>query len=451
VLKFLSMKRSFPIHGPLGLLSLVLSWYLHMRRIEPFYSWFYCFAWWSYILMVDGVVYRLKGNSFLVSRTREFFLMIPWSVFVWLIFEAANLWLKNWCYINLPHSTLERWAGYAVSYGTVLPGLFETTELLEASGVFRHAKTKRTILSPGGHATLIALGGLSIASSLLVPEFLFPLIWVGFTLLLDPINHRSGGRSLLRDLEEGNPRKIYLLLVAGLICGLLWEFWNFWARSKWVYTVPFFDRLKGFEMPWLGFLGFPPFALEAYVIYNFISLFRFRRGWEESTYRLDLRKKTRPLTAVLAALLIVSFSVLIFRGIDQDTVVSYYSRIEDAYWIDPRYRKELPQVGVFSLEDLLRKTRDRQERDEMALRLLAPREELVGWIEKSELAQLKGLGIENVRLMDRVGIHSVSDLALHDPEKLYRELEQVYKGRKIPSAAMIRTWVREARKKVRIS
>ena len=138
------MKKTFPLHGVFGIILLILSEILSFNKVDPFYSWFYCFAWWSYILTIDAIIYRIKGNSLIVNRTKEFFLMIPWSVFIWLIFEAANLSLENWYYINLPHSTVERWLGYAIAYGTVLPGLFETTELLESIGLFRKSSIKNT-------------------------------------------------------------------------------------------------------------------------------------------------------------------------------------------------------------------------------------------------------------------------------------------------------------------
>ena len=443
------MKRTFPVHGIFGIAILLLSEIFLFKKVDPFYSWFYSFAWWSYILVVDAVIYRLKGNSLILNRTKEFFLMIPWSIFIWLIFEAANLSLQNWYYVNLPHSVVERWCGYAIAYGTVLPGLFETTELLESLGLFKRSKIKKTEISSGGHSVLILLGSLCLVSSLLIPESFFPLIWMGFTFLLDPFNYRFGGKSLLRDLEEGNPKKIYLLLVAGLICGFLWEFWNFWALSKWVYTVPFFEKGKGFEMPFLGFLGFPPFAVQAYVMYNFISLFRSGRGWEESISPLNMEKKARPLTMILTAILIAGFSVLIFRAIDSYTVNSYYPRLEDAYWIEPQYRRELPKVGITSLGELLSKTREKDDRDELALRLLIPKEVLIQWVEKAQLARLKGLGVGNLRLLERVGIDSISALAKDNPEHLYEKLEQIPQDRVLPRRAMIRIWVREARKKVR--
>lgn len=442
------MKKPFPIHGVVGLLLLILSEVLHLKKIEPFYSWFYCFAWWSYILTIDAVIYRLKGNSLILNRTKEFFLMIPWSVFLWLIFEAANLSLKNWYYINLPHSIVERWAGYIIAYGTVLPGIFETTELLETLGLFKNASTRKTVLAQESHHTLLALGTFCLISSVALPQYFFPLIWVGFIFILEPFVYRFGGKSLLREIEQGNPRKIYLLLTAGLICGFLWEFWNFWAHSKWVYTVPFFEGAKGFEMPLPGFLGFPPFAVQVYVMYHFISLFRFGRGWEESTHRVNPERKTRPLTTAFISVLVVSFLFFMFNAIDHKTVDSYETRLKDAYWIHPKYQKELPKVGIATLDDLILKTRIKKEKDELALRLLVSREELSHWAEKARLAQLKGLGIGNLKLLEGVEIHSVSALAGEDPEKLYAKLEQAFPGRVPPRKAKLRIWVREAQRQM---
>ena len=156
------MKKVFPLHGIIGIVLLILSEILHLNKIDPFYRGFYFFAWWSYILTIDAMIYFLKGNSLILSRTREFFLMIPWSIFIWLIFEAANLSLEDWYYINLPHSIVERWVGYAISYGTVLPGIFETTELLESLGLFRKSFTPLEIMprrSTGGvHFRTISAG-----------------------------------------------------------------------------------------------------------------------------------------------------------------------------------------------------------------------------------------------------------------------------------------------------
>jgi hypothetical protein len=204
-------------------------------------------------------------------------------------------------------------------------------------------------------------------------------------------------------------------------------------------------------MPFLGFLGFPPFALQAYIMYNTVSLFRFHRGWEESTYRLNLEKRTRPLTAILTAILMSSFYILIFRAIDSNTVDSYFPRLKDAYWIESQYQRELPRVGIANLDDLVSKTREKTERDELALRLLIPKEELIRWVEGAKLAQVKGIGIENLRLLERVGVYSVPVLAGEDPEGLYERMNLLDHGRPSLRRSKIRIWIREAKKAVRSS
>jgi hypothetical protein len=73
----------------------------------------------------------------------------------------------------------------------------------------------------------------------------------------------------LRAIRGGVYDRVINLLLAGVICGGLWEFWNFWARAKWIYTVPIFGDIKIFEMPVLGYFGFPPFALECFTMYIF--------------------------------------------------------------------------------------------------------------------------------------------------------------------------------------
>jgi hypothetical protein len=45
-----------------GLSVFAVSWIMLVLDIEPFPSWFYCFMWWSYILIIDRVVFLRTGN-----------------------------------------------------------------------------------------------------------------------------------------------------------------------------------------------------------------------------------------------------------------------------------------------------------------------------------------------------------------------------------------------------
>ena len=118
---------------------------------------------------------------------------------------------------------------------------------------------------------LVVIGAIGSIVPLLYPSDWFaPVVWLSIILLIEPLNAWRGRPSIVGDLARGNWRRLVSLLASGFVCGFLWEFWNYWALAKWTYTVPYFGSIKVFEMPILGFLGFPPFAVECWVMYILI-------------------------------------------------------------------------------------------------------------------------------------------------------------------------------------
>ena len=63
-------------------------------------------------------------------------------------------------------------------------------------------------------------------------QYLAAPVFLGFTFLLDPLNARAGAESILGDVREGRYGRLINLLIAGLVCGLAWEFWNYWAGAQ---------------------------------------------------------------------------------------------------------------------------------------------------------------------------------------------------------------------------
>ena len=288
--------------------------------IEVVGYWFFPLAWWPYILVADGLVYRRKGTSLLSRHPREFLLLLPWSVCFWLIFELFNVVLNNWHYVLVPENIVQRWIGYAVCYATVLPGVFETMELLSAYGLFNKSRVRPISSSTVWYTPFVVVGLVFFALPLIWPQLFFPLVWGIFVFLLEPLNHRLGLPSLMKEWEQGTLRTFYLLLVAGAVCGLLWEFWNFWALTKWEYSVPYVGWLKVFEMPILGFFGFPPFAVQCYVMMSTVTLLRQGRGWQDPTLPVS---QTRPAIIFAVYGLLVIFCLLAFYQIDVHTVASW--------------------------------------------------------------------------------------------------------------------------------
>jgi len=246
-----------------------------LARVEPFWTWHTPFAWTGYILLVDGIVHRLRGSSWLTANRREFVFLSITSIPLWVVFEGYNLLIENWHYVNLPENLLVRYFGYAWAFATVSPGIFETADLAAAvrgrSPVPEGATRVRASRFGAASYASITIGAAMLIWPLVWPSpYLAAPVFLGFIFLLDPINARAGDESFSLDLRAGRYDRLINLLVAGFICGGLWEFWNFWARAKWIYTVPIFGDIKIFEMPVLGYFGFPPFALECFTMYVFV-------------------------------------------------------------------------------------------------------------------------------------------------------------------------------------
>jgi hypothetical protein len=270
--------RAFPAHGWLGWLALLSAEVLLFARSEPITTYFTPIAWSSYILIADAAVLALTNRSRLNDAPIVVARLALLSIPLWLTFEAYNLRLQNWTYVGVPRAWPAALFGYAWSFATITPAVFETADLVQAvlpappaSPSLEAAPDSSRRISRATESILMIFGAACLLLPLLVPRheaaFLFALVWIGFLLLLDPLNHRLGLPSFLGDLAEGMRRRFYGFLLAGWICGWLWEFWNYWASAKWLYTFPMFQGWKIFEMPAPGFLGFLPFALECFAMY----------------------------------------------------------------------------------------------------------------------------------------------------------------------------------------
>jgi hypothetical protein len=207
-------------------------------RVEPIPSWYYHCAWWPYIFAADAVSRRQGRPSLIFDRPGRFVWLAAVSVAWWTLFEAINLRLGNWYYVMNHPTRAERWIGGALAFATVLPGILVTLRLVERIGWLGSVPVAPLRWSGGKSVACVTLGALCFAAPLLWPELFFPLTWGSFVFLLEPWNRRHARRSFLRDLEAGEAGPFCRTLLAGLVCGLLWESWNFWARTRWIYTVP---------------------------------------------------------------------------------------------------------------------------------------------------------------------------------------------------------------------
>lgn len=273
--------RAFELLG-LGLTGLAVSVVLLARGAPFMKTWFYCFAWWSLLLVLDAVNLLRTGVSPMTADFSVFVRTALISVLIWLIFEAFNIRLRNWSYHGLPPDLPVRWLGYFAAFATVTPALKELAALFLSFGRER-SRPRRLKVTPALLEGLTASGAMMLALPLVAPRLFFPLVWLGFIFLLDPVNYRRGRPSFLRDLEEGRRRPVVSWMIAGLAAGLIWEFLNWWSGSHWEYHIPYLNFGRIFQMPIFGFGGFIPFALEIYALDAFLQgifeKIRARAAW----------------------------------------------------------------------------------------------------------------------------------------------------------------------------
>jgi len=265
----ISRQRSYPAYGWLGIVALATAEWLMFKGIEPVATYFTPIAWSGYILIADAAVLALTGRSRLNDAPLTLARMALLSIPLWLIFEAYNLRLHNWTYVGVPTGWTAIVFGYGWSFATITPAMFETADLAQA--LLRPTSKTPVQISHRVENVFMLSGAtcliLPIALPQRIAEYLFGLLWIGFVLLLDPLNRRLGLPSFIGDASEGLRSRFYGFLAAGWVCGWFWEFWNNWAGAKWHYTFPMFQNWKIFEMPAPGFLGFLPFALQCFTMY----------------------------------------------------------------------------------------------------------------------------------------------------------------------------------------
>lgn len=217
-------------------------------------------AWAGVLVALDGACRARHGRSPLAT-VQDWLACCTLSVVFWDVFEVLNLRLHNWWYVGLSPSGLSGSTFAALSFATVLPavrlGLCAVSPREEPPQRFAPARSVRPLL---------LAGTLALALALASPRFFFGCAWLFLWPLCEAALSRLPLRSLPSPLEAFRARDLRLplrLIAIALPLGLVWESLNSGCERGWIYTVPFFEHPKLFEMPLPGYLGYVPFLLEA--------------------------------------------------------------------------------------------------------------------------------------------------------------------------------------------
>lgn len=277
----------FPAHGYVGLALVAIFWAVNWGLPGLRTHWAFFPLWLGFALTVDGLVYRRKGTSLLTRSPRAYIGLFLISAPIWWIFETLNARTLNWNYHGAEYFTW--WQFFllsSLSFTTVVPAVFGAAELASTFGwVQRLRRGPRVVPARRTLLFLFVAGWVALALLLAWPLYFFWLIWGIPYMIVEPVNHWLGGRTILDYTARRDWRPVIALCVGVLICAFFWEFWNFYSYPKWVYFVPWVGFLHVFEMPLLGYLGYLPFALELFALYHLAERI-FRRDAQDEYVQL---------------------------------------------------------------------------------------------------------------------------------------------------------------------
>ena len=261
------LQRYFlPYRGLLGLILIGIAWPLSQQTSQNLFF----PLWLGFIFLMDGVVLRRTGSSLMVRSPKVMLLMF--ALPYWWVFEGINGITQNWVYVATESNRgLISYVEATFSYSTVIPAIFEVSELIGSLGfVKKFSNLRALILSKKQVVFTIIFGVVSLVAMLIWPTYLFPLTWLSFFLIFDPLHHLAGRPSIISQVSRGDYRVVIAFALGALVCGFFWEMWNRDASVAWEYSIGYLDFARIFEMPLLGYAGYLPFGLETYAVFHFI-------------------------------------------------------------------------------------------------------------------------------------------------------------------------------------
>ena len=233
----------------------------------------------GHALLMDALACRQGANSVFKASWKGFLLLLPTSALFWWFFEFLNRFSRNWYFINMEdYTTFEYVICFSIGCATILPSVLTTARWL---GTFRFldddacAGMWRVNVGSCPSRLLFALVSLvGLVGVVFAPSVLYPLLWLSPICAVLLIDSLLGLPTGLESLKEGNWSEVWRWAIAMLLCGLLWETWGFWIEVRWVYTVPYLHRFCYAEMPLVGFAGYLPFGVEAFLVCRAVSRWR---------------------------------------------------------------------------------------------------------------------------------------------------------------------------------
>jgi len=125
------------------------------------------------------------------------------------------------------------------------------------------------------------------------------------------------------------------------------------------------------------------------------------------------------------------------------------AKLADIEGIGEKYAEKLKACGVATQERLLEQGGTPAGRKKIIKESGISDKLVLKWINRADLARVRGIGGEYADLLECAGVDTVPELAQRNAANLHAKMEEVNEAKKLvrsmPSASMVGTWVDQAK------
>lgn len=125
------------------------------------------------------------------------------------------------------------------------------------------------------------------------------------------------------------------------------------------------------------------------------------------------------------------------------------ANIKDIEGIGPAYGAKLEAAGVQTDNALLEQGASKKGRGEIAEKTGISETMILNWVNRADLARIKGIGSEYADLLEESGVDSVPELAQRNAANLHAKMTEVNDAkslvRSMPSESQVEGWVEQAK------
>ncbi|MBS1713450.1 MAG: DUF4332 domain-containing protein [Armatimonadetes bacterium] len=123
--------------------------------------------------------------------------------------------------------------------------------------------------------------------------------------------------------------------------------------------------------------------------------------------------------------------------------------VKDIEGIGGAFAEKLEAAGVKTEDQLLQAGATQKGREELSGKSGIPESKILEWVNRADLARIKGVGSEYADLLEASGVDSVPELAQRNGANLHAKMAEINAAknlvRSMPSESVVSDWVEQAK------